>query len=110
MSFKRMENEISAQEQISSFSHFYFSEEQRISNENEIGNENEEEEEIPQVQEEKIEEGIEEILLRRSNRIPQASTRLRDFITYKIQYPIQDFISYENITPKYNAFLTSIEK
>jgi hypothetical protein len=48
--------------------------------------------------------------LRWSNRIPQASTWLWDFVTYKVQYPIQDFISYENITPKYKAFLTSIEK
>jgi hypothetical protein len=45
---------------------------------------------------EEVEEGIEEIFLRRSNRIPQISTRLRDFVTYKIHYPIQDFISYKN--------------
>jgi hypothetical protein len=96
-----MENEISAQEQTSSFPHFYFPEEQRILNESESENEieNENEEEIPQIQEEgeeipqgqeeeieeKIEEGIEEIP---SNRIPQASTRLQDFVTYKVQYPI----------------------
>jgi hypothetical protein len=88
--YKRMENEISSKEQTSLFPYFYFSKEQIISNENEIRNENEikneneeeirqiqeEEEEISQVQEEEIKEGIEEISLRRSNRIPQASIKL----------------------------------
>jgi hypothetical protein len=39
----------------------------------------------------------EEIKVRRSSRIPRSSTRLRDFITYKVQYLIQKFISYNNI-------------
>jgi hypothetical protein len=42
--------------------------------------------------------------------VPQTSTRLHDFVTYKVQYPIQNFISYDNITLEYKAFLTSIEK
>jgi hypothetical protein len=84
------------------FPHFYFSEDQRVSNENENISENEneieneiekiphiqeEENKIPQTQEE-MEEGIKEIFLRMSNRIPQASIRLRDFITYKVHYSI----------------------
>jgi hypothetical protein len=61
----------------------------------------EEENETSQTQEE-VEEVIEEISLRRSNRIPPTSTRLRDFVTYMVHYIIQDFISYENIS--YKAF------
>jgi hypothetical protein len=51
-----------------------------------------------------------EIETRQSSRIPQPSTRLRNFVTYKIQYPIQDFISYTNISSKHTSFLTSITK
>jgi hypothetical protein len=53
---------------------------------------------------------LEELPLRRSTREIQASTRLRDFITYKVSYPIQDYISYENISTNYKAFLTTISK
>jgi hypothetical protein len=48
--------------------------------------------------------------VRRSSRIPQPSTRLKDFITYKVQYPINNFISYHNISPHHISFLTSISK
>jgi Integrase core domain/GAG-pre-integrase domain len=68
----------------------------------------------PTTQEEEASEGersIEgEIEAKRSSRIPQPSTRLRDFVTYKVQYSIQDFISYTNISPKHTSFLTSITK
>jgi hypothetical protein len=33
---------------------------------------------------------------------------LRDFVTYEVQYPIQNFISYDNITLEYKAYLTTI--
>jgi hypothetical protein len=55
-------------------------------------------------------EPLEELPLRRSTREIQASTRLRDFITYKVSYPIQDYISYENISTNYKTFLTTISK
>ena len=55
-------------------------------------------------------EDLENIVLRRSTRTHQPFTRLRDFVTYTVRYPIQDFVSYKNISPLYNAFLTSIEK
>jgi glutamyl/glutaminyl-tRNA synthetase len=37
------------------------------------------------------------IVIRRTSRTPRQSTRLRDYVTYKIMYPIQDFVSYRNI-------------
>jgi hypothetical protein len=56
--------------------------------------------EIPQHQVD-VGEGIEEISLGRSTRVPQISTRLHNFVTYKVQYPIQNFLSYDNIAPRY---------
>jgi hypothetical protein len=56
------------------------------------------------------EEGMELMPLRRSTRVPQWSTRLRDYTTYKVRYPIQDYISNDNITYEYYIFLTSISK
>jgi Reverse transcriptase (RNA-dependent DNA polymerase) len=67
----------------------------------------EEESEVSQVQEES-EENIIEGPLRRTTRVPRASSRLRDFVTYKVCYPIQDFITYDNVAPQYKALLTSI--
>jgi hypothetical protein len=32
------------------------------------------------------------MMLRRSNRQPQPSTRLKNYVTYSIKYPIQDYI------------------
>jgi hypothetical protein len=43
--------------------------------------------------------------LRRSTRVPQRSTRLRDYTTYKVRYPIQNYISYDNITCEYKKLL-----
>jgi hypothetical protein len=48
--------------------------------------------------------------MRRSSRIPQPSTRFKDFITYKVQNPIQNYISYNNISSQHISFLTSICK
>jgi hypothetical protein len=49
------------------------------------------------------------VSFRRSTRTSQSSTRLRDFVTYKVTHPIEKFISYENITREYKTYLTSIE-
>jgi hypothetical protein len=55
----------------------------------------------PSVRREEIDENEHdsegEMKLRRSSRIPQPSTRLKNFITYKVQYSIQDFIFYDTI-------------
>jgi hypothetical protein len=48
--------------------------------------------------------------LRRSSRPTQPSTRLRNFVTNKITYPIQNFISYDNISTNYQVFLSSLSK
>jgi hypothetical protein len=48
--------------------------------------------------------------LRRSSRQTQPSTRLKDFVTYSIQYSIQDYISYTNITKDHYVFLNSLSK
>jgi hypothetical protein len=70
---------------------------------------NEQVEETSQTNEEQ-EEDVEVVPLRRSTREIHPSTRLREFLTYKVQYPIQDFITYENILIIHKAYLTSISK
>jgi hypothetical protein len=70
---------------------------------------NEQVEEISQTNEEQ-EEDIEVVPLRRSTWENQPSTRLREFLTYKVQYHIQDFITYKNISKNHKAYLTSISK
>jgi hypothetical protein len=70
---------------------------------------NEQVEVISQANEEQ-EEDIEVVPLRRSTWETQPSTRLREFLSYKVQYPIQDFITYENISINHKAYLTSISK
>jgi hypothetical protein len=35
---------------------------------------------------------------------------LKDFVTYSVQYPIQDYISYGNITNEHYVFLNSISQ
>jgi hypothetical protein len=60
--------------------------------------------------EEQVEEIIEKIPLRRSTREIQPSTNLRDFVTYKVYYPLQNFISYTNISKYHRAFLMSIKR
>jgi hypothetical protein len=70
--------------------------EHNFEQEREVGPENEEEENSltnEQVEEisqsdEQLEEDSEEVPLRRSSRKIQPSIRLRDFLTYKVQYPI----------------------
>jgi hypothetical protein len=103
------ENEIQKgpNEIIFSFSQNFNEEEISIEDEIKIENESPNmEEETPRIKER--EESLETITLRRSTRTIQPSTRLRDFVTYEVQYPIQNFISYDNITLEYKAYLTTI--
>jgi hypothetical protein len=103
------ENEIQKgpNEIIFLFSQNFNEEEVSIEDENEIENEGSNmEEETPQIEER--EESLETITPRRSTRTIQPSMRLRDFVTYEVQYPIQNFISYDNITSEYKAYLTTI--
>jgi hypothetical protein len=48
--------------------------------------------------------------LRRLSRQVQPSTRLRNFITYSVHYPIQNYISYNHISNEYYAFLSSLSR
>jgi hypothetical protein len=48
--------------------------------------------------------------LRLLNRPTQPSTRLRDYMTYSIQYLIQDYRSYENVSNKHYTFLNSLSR
>jgi hypothetical protein len=51
-----------------------------------------------------------QIEIRRSIRALQPYTRLRDYVTYSVKYPIKNYISYENISCQHRAYLTSISK
>jgi hypothetical protein len=81
-----------------------------VEDNNNIGNQEDEEEE--QVGEEnQIEEPQEELVpQRRSNRQIQPSLRLKDFVTYTVQYHIQEYVSYNNISQEYCAFLNLLSK
>jgi Reverse transcriptase (RNA-dependent DNA polymerase) len=48
--------------------------------------------------------------VRRSSRQTQPSSRLKDFVTYSVQYPIEDYISYDNITNDHYVFLNSLSQ
>jgi Reverse transcriptase (RNA-dependent DNA polymerase) len=48
--------------------------------------------------------------MRRSSRQTPPSTRLKEFITYSVQYPIQNYISYNNITNDHYIFLNSLSQ
>ena len=56
------------------------------------------------------EENASRQLLRRSPRTFQPSTRLNDFITYSVEYPIEDQVRYNKISKDFFTFLTRIEK
>lgn len=45
---------------------------------------------------------------RRSTRSTQPPSRLRDFFTYNVSYPIKDYFKYYLVTAKHKAFLTAI--
>jgi len=43
-----------------------------------------------------------------SLRTRQASSRMQDYVTYNVKYPISRFMSYHRLSPSYSAFFTSI--
>jgi hypothetical protein len=46
--------------------------------------------------------------LRRSTRPTRPPVRLRDYVSHKVMYPIQEFISYNMVSNQYKAYLTNI--
>jgi hypothetical protein len=50
------------------------------------------------------------VSLRRSSRQSQPSIILKDYITYSVQYPIQNYIFYNNISHKLYVFFNSLTK
>jgi hypothetical protein len=107
--YKSLEEEIDTGKNSNefTFSQPYEVEIDELLNENESGNKNNNGE----IQEEESHEGeIKPMEPRRSARTTHPSTRLRDYITYKVQYLIQNFLSCQNITPEYKVFLTAISK
>jgi negative regulator of genetic competence, sporulation and motility len=71
-----------------------------------------EEVELEEQQEENQEEEIQEdeVPTRRSSRQTRSSSRLKDFVTYLVQYSIQNYISYDNITNDHYVFLNALTK
>jgi hypothetical protein len=57
-----------------------------------------------------IQESTQHLNLRRSSRTTQQSTRLNDFITYSVKYPIEEQVRYNKISKNFRTFLTCIEK
>jgi Reverse transcriptase (RNA-dependent DNA polymerase) len=58
-----------------------------------------------------LEESNEEIApIKRSSREVQPSTRLRDFVTYTVNCPIQKIISYDKISIDHKTYLSSTSK
>jgi hypothetical protein len=51
-----------------------------------------------------------QVEVKRSTRALQPSIRLRDYVTYSVNYPIENYISYGNISCQHRAYLTSISK
>jgi NADH dehydrogenase/NADH:ubiquinone oxidoreductase subunit G len=51
-----------------------------------------------------------EMTLRRSNRQPQPSIRLKNYVTYLVKYPIQDYILYKNVSHNHYTFITALSK
>jgi hypothetical protein len=88
------------------FSLLYEPEIDELLNKNESKNDNNNEE----IQEESDEGEIEPMEPRRWARTPHHLTRLCDYVTYKVQYPIQLFLSYRNVTPEYKVLLIAISK
>jgi hypothetical protein len=84
-----------------------------IENRGSQNNQERNEEEMPQdeTRSERMEEAQEEEMpLRRSNWQPQSSTRLEDYVTYSVNYPIQDYISYNNVSHDHYTFITALSK
>jgi hypothetical protein len=51
-----------------------------------------------------------EVPIKWSCRQTRPSSRLKYFITYSVQYPIQDYILYNNITNDHYIFLKALSK
>jgi hypothetical protein len=50
----------------------------------------------------------EENLRRKSTRQIHPPVKLRDYVSQQVMYPIQDFISYNRVSPEYRAYLINI--
>ena len=50
------------------------------------------------------------IEIRRSTRQSKPSSKLKDYITYSVTYPIQDYISYDNVSSEHYAFINALTK
>ena len=48
--------------------------------------------------------------VRRSSRVSQPPTWLKDYVTCTVQYPIQNYVSYENVSSQHKAFIMSLQK
>ena len=46
--------------------------------------------------------------MRRSTRQTRPPVKLRDYVSQQVMYPIQDFISYNTVSPTYRAYLGNI--
>jgi hypothetical protein len=87
--------------------------ESRVEVHEQIGTQESEEVDQPQEEgeeSEEHEETQEEVLPRRSTRQTQPPKKLKDFITYTVQYPIQDYISYSNITNNHYVYLSALSQ
>jgi Reverse transcriptase (RNA-dependent DNA polymerase)/Integrase core domain len=73
-------------------------------------NESDQMEESEQTLQNEGTESEEVVQLRRSSRQPQPSTRLKDFMTYSVHYPIQDYLSYKNISSEHYTFINNLSK
>jgi hypothetical protein len=51
-----------------------------------------------------------EVQPRRSIRPTRAPTRLQDYVTYKVSYPIQDYICYDKVSLDHMAFLGELDR
>ncbi|TYK00722.1 copia-like protein [Cucumis melo var. makuwa] len=59
--------------------------------------------------EDRQEEEGEDTIRRRSTRTRQPSTRLRDFVSHQVLYPIQNFINYNKVSPTYQIYLSKLD-
>jgi Reverse transcriptase (RNA-dependent DNA polymerase) len=50
----------------------------------------------------------ENTLRRKSTRQTRPLVKLRDYVSHQVMYPIQNFISYSKVSPKYRAYLSNI--
>jgi hypothetical protein len=77
--------------------HTQISTQETKDNEQSLEEEEEEGDNLEEIQED-------EILLRRSSRQIQPSTKLKDFVIYSVKFPIQDYIFYDHIANEHYVF------